>query len=63
MNPSATIPVTVNPDAAARAAQLGIRADLDRMLEYLEHNVPGLHAITVTFDPAPKPWERRVGSC
>lgn len=43
------IPVTITPDAAAHVAQLGMRAELERMLEHALHTVPGLRAIEVNL--------------
>ena len=42
-----TIPVTVTPEAAERVAELGMQAELERMLEHSRQTVPGLRAIEV----------------
>jgi hypothetical protein len=42
-----TVPVTVEPEAAARVAELGMQAELERMLEHTRQTVPGLRAIEV----------------
>ena len=46
MNTS-TVPVTIEPEAAARVAELGMQAELERMLEHTRQTVPGLRAIEV----------------
>jgi hypothetical protein len=42
-----TIPVTITPEAAARVAELGMQAELERMLDHTRQTVPGLRAIEV----------------
>ncbi len=42
-----TIPVTVTPEAAERVAELGMHAELERMLEHTRQTVPGLRSIEV----------------
>ncbi len=42
-----TIPVTVTPEAAARIAELGMQAELERMLEHTRQTAPGLRSIEV----------------
>jgi hypothetical protein len=42
-----TVPVTIEPEAAARVAELGMQAELERMLEHTRQTVPGLRAIDV----------------
>src|SRR5438067_8620932 len=46
MNPT-TIPVAITPEAAARVAELGMQAELERMLEHTRRTVPGLRSIEV----------------
>ena|SRR5437870_6434287 len=46
MNPMA-FPITITPEAAARVAELGMHAELDRMLEHTCQTVAGLRAIEV----------------
>jgi hypothetical protein len=46
MSPT-TIPVTVTPEAAARVAELGMQAELERMIEHTRQSVPGLRSIEV----------------
>jgi hypothetical protein len=41
------IPTTVTPEGAARVAELGMQAELERMLEHTRRTVPGLRAIEV----------------
>jgi hypothetical protein len=42
-----TVPVTVTPEAATRVAELGMQAELERMLEHTRQAVSGLRAIEV----------------
>jgi hypothetical protein len=42
-----TIPVTIHPDAAARAAELGMQRELETMLDYLTHEVGGVLSVEV----------------
>ncbi len=42
-----TLPVSVTPEAAERVADLGMRAELERMLEHTRQTVPGLKSIEV----------------
>jgi hypothetical protein len=42
-----TAPVLVTPEAAQRVAELGMQAELERMLEHTRQTVPGLRAIEV----------------
>jgi hypothetical protein len=43
----ATIAVTVTPEAAARIAELGMQAELERMLQHTRQTVSALRAIEV----------------
>jgi hypothetical protein len=51
------IPVHVEPNAAVRIEELGMRGQLDQMLDYLKHNVPGLRAIAVDEDAEANPCD------
>ncbi len=63
-----TIPITVTPEAAARIAELGMQAELDRMLDHTVETVPGLRSIEVqlfeTYDAGDENgltiWSTRV---
>jgi hypothetical protein len=57
MTLTATIPITVAPDAAARVEELGMRRELEMMLDYLKQHVPGLRAITVHLDAEANMWD------
>jgi hypothetical protein len=48
---TATIPVTVTPEAAARVAELGMQRELDQMLEHAKQTIPGLRSILVEESP------------
>jgi hypothetical protein len=45
--PTATIPVTITPDAEALAAEWGIRAELEQMIEHTKQVVPDVVTIEV----------------
>lgn len=51
MNIPTTIPVTIAPEAAEHVAKLGMRPELDRMLEYIGTQIPGVHRMNVTLHP------------
>lgn len=38
---TASVPITITPEAAARVAKLGMQAELERMLEHTRQTVPG----------------------
>jgi hypothetical protein len=50
MSTSATIPVTVTPEAAARLAELGMHAEVDRMIDFARQNLPGIMSIEVVLN-------------
>jgi hypothetical protein len=47
MTMSATVPVTVTPEAAARIAHLGFQAEVDRIIDYARQHLPDLDRIEV----------------
>ena len=47
----AAIPVTVDPEAADLVAELGMRAELERMLEQARQAIPGVRRLHVVFAP------------
>jgi hypothetical protein len=47
MTTSATVPLTVAPEAAARIAALGLQAAVDRMIDRARHSLPELDRIEV----------------
>jgi hypothetical protein len=49
MTTSATVPVTVTPEAAARIAELGFQAAVDRMIDYARQNLPDPERIDVSL--------------
>jgi hypothetical protein len=51
MDAVATIPLTVDPEAAALVAELGFQAELDRMLEQARQMISGLRRLNVVFAP------------
>jgi hypothetical protein len=50
MNTSAAVPVTVAPEAAARIAELGMHAQVDRMLDYARQHIPELVRIEIVLN-------------
>jgi hypothetical protein len=50
MNLNTTIPVTITPEAAQHVAQLGMQAELERMLQHTLQTVSGLQSINVVLD-------------
>jgi hypothetical protein len=51
MSTATTVPVSITPVAAARVAELGMQAELDRMLEHTRQTVAGLLRIEVVLAP------------
>jgi hypothetical protein len=47
MTMSATVPVTVTPEAAARITKLGFQTQVDRTIDYARRNFPDLDRIEV----------------
>ena len=47
MSATIKIPVTIEPDAAKRVAELGMEQELQQMLSYLKQNLRGLHKLRV----------------
>jgi hypothetical protein len=50
MGTTLTVPVTITPEAAARVSQIGINAELERMLEYTCQTVTGLRRLDVVLE-------------
>lgn len=49
MNASTDVPFTITPEAEARIAELGMRKELDQMIDYVRAVTPELAAIEVTL--------------
>jgi hypothetical protein len=49
MTMSATVPVTVTPEAAARIAHLGFQREVDRIIDYARQHLPDLDRIEVVL--------------
>jgi hypothetical protein len=49
MSTSATVPLTVTPEAAARIAELGITDHVERMIEHARQKLPELERIEVVL--------------
>ena len=50
----ATIPVTIQPDAAAFLAEIGQERELERMLEHARSTIPHLRALDVGLHDFPE---------
>ena len=50
----ATIPVTIQPDAAAFLAEIGMERELDMMLEHAKSTIPHLRALDVELHDFPE---------
>jgi hypothetical protein len=46
---AATTPVSITPEAEARIDELGIRREVEQMLEYTRQLIPGLRSIEVSL--------------
>ena len=57
MNIPAGIPLTITPEAAGHVEKLGMRAELERMLEYLGTQIAGVHRMNVVLEP---PYETSI---
>jgi hypothetical protein len=51
---NATVPVQVAEDAAARVERLGMRRELEQMIEYAQQTTPGLRRIWVRLEYNPE---------
>jgi hypothetical protein len=47
MAETTSVPVTVEPEAAARVAELGLQRELEQMLEHARQTIPNLLALEV----------------
>src|SRR5207249_5763222 len=45
------VPITVEPDAAARVTELGMQAELQQMIDHTRQVVPDLQEIRVVLEP------------
>jgi hypothetical protein len=50
MTTSATVPVTVTPEAAARITELGFQTQVDRMIDYARQHLPEVTRIAVVLN-------------
>jgi hypothetical protein len=51
MSATTAVPLTITPEAAARVAELGMQAAVERMIEHTRASVPGLRRVEVVLDP------------
>jgi hypothetical protein len=57
----ATVPVSITPEADARIDELGIRLEVEQMLEYTRRTIPDLVAIEVErYDDPDEPGDPRI---
>ena len=52
MHATQAIPLTVEPEAAALVAELGLQAELEQMLDHARRTITGLQSLGVKFAPA-----------
>ena len=57
---TSTVPVDVTPEAAHRIAELGIRSEVDHMIEHAIKTVRGIQQVEITLEPInemyDEPW-------
>jgi hypothetical protein len=57
---SATVPLDVSMEAAARIAELGIRAEVERMIDHAIKTVSGIRRVEISLEPVnemyDEPW-------
>jgi hypothetical protein len=58
MTAPATVPVTITPEAGARIDELGIRAEVEQMIEHTRQTVPALKRIAVVLEDAYDTWDQ-----
>ena len=51
MPATASVPVTVSPEAAAAIAEIGMQTELQRMIDHVLQTMPGLERIDVALEP------------
>ena len=51
MNTTTTIPVTISPEAEQLAAELGMRSEMDLMIEHIGTSIPGVLELEVFLQP------------
>jgi hypothetical protein len=62
MTAPVTVPLTIEPEAAAYLAQLGMQAELEKMIEHTRQVVPDLTRIRIVLEPIYEPGdEQRIG--
>ena len=54
MSTATTIPVTIQPDAAAFLAEIGMERELTRMLDHAKATISHLYALEVVYDDFPE---------
>jgi hypothetical protein len=58
MTAPATGPATITPEAAARIDELGIRTEVEQMIEHTRQTVPALKRIAVVLEDAYETWDQ-----
>ena len=58
MTAPVTVPVTITPEAAARIDELGIRAEVEQMIEHTRQAIPALKRIEVVLEDAYETWDQ-----
>jgi hypothetical protein len=60
MSTTATIPVTITPEAAAHIQELGLQREFEHMLEHTKQVIPSLRTIRVEMSYEPDPCSEPV---
>ncbi|MCI0642941.1 MAG: hypothetical protein L0Y70_27990 [Gemmataceae bacterium] len=60
MGETKPIDVVVQPEAAALASALGVRAALDKLVKHAQDTIPGLRSLRVGFEAAFDTGEDRI---
>jgi hypothetical protein len=61
MATTATIPVNISDEAAARIAELGMQREFEEMIEHAKQALPGVRWIDVTLTDSPEePGDLRI---
>jgi len=60
MTGPATIPLTIEPEAAACLAELGMQAELEQMIEHTRQVVPDLTRIRILLESLYEPGDEQI---
>ncbi len=54
MSTLTTVPVRISDEAAAHVAALGLRREMDQMIDHMKQVVAGLRSVVVTYEENPE---------